>query len=83
MIRPLAGALVLAASTCIAPAAPVPTHLMPKEPPPFFPTKVGAKWVWQSGGREDAEVVTEVLSDLEGDGLCNSFELDVDVQCVV
>ena len=34
-------------------------------------------------GHGTDKVVTEVLSDLEGDGLCNSFELDVDVQCVV
>ena len=34
-------------------------------------------------GHGTDKVVTEVLSDLEGDGLCNSFELNVDVQCVV
>lgn len=30
-------------------AAPVPTHLLPKEPPPYFPLRVGAKWVYQDG----------------------------------
>ncbi len=34
-------------------------------------------------GNGTDEVVTEVLSDLEGDGLCNSLESNLDGQCVV
>ncbi|MBA4065808.1 MAG: hypothetical protein C0501_19235 [Isosphaera sp.] len=43
-----------------ATAAPVPVHLMPKEPPLYFPTRVGAKWVYQWGERELTQSVTAV-----------------------
>jgi len=40
-----------------AQAAPVPTHLMPKEPP-FYPTEVGTKWEYeQSDGMNFSEEV--------------------------
>lgn len=41
-------ALIVGATT----AAPVPTHLMPKGAPLYFPTRVGAKWVWVYKGSE-------------------------------
>ncbi len=45
-MRPLLFCSLLAASLAtLAPAAPVPTHLMPKEVQ-YYPAEVGAKWVW-------------------------------------
>ncbi len=40
-------------------SAPVPRDRS-KEPPLYFPTRVGAKWVYQTGKTEQTEVVTEV-----------------------
>ena len=41
------------------PAAPVPTHLMPPEPP-LFPTRVGTKWVYAGADGESIHVITRV-----------------------
>ena len=41
----VAAALALVAGSFGAGAAPVPAHLMPKDEPLLFPTKVGAKHV--------------------------------------
>jgi hypothetical protein len=49
-------ALVLAAPV---PAAPVPTHLMP-ETPPYYPTTVGTKWVYDWNGRQLVETISAV-----------------------
>ncbi|MBA4066154.1 MAG: hypothetical protein C0501_21040 [Isosphaera sp.] len=65
MRRPLVplGLSVLVAS---APAAPVPTHLMPKADPLYFPTRVGAGWVYVTDtGKELRRGVTAVK---DGDG---------------
>jgi hypothetical protein len=43
----LIGLLVLVLPLAVAPAAPVPTHLMPKPVPMTFPTEVGTRWVYQ------------------------------------
>jgi hypothetical protein len=40
-------------------AAPVPKHLM-KAAPVYFPTRVGAKWVYLRGEREETHTVTKV-----------------------
>jgi hypothetical protein len=40
-------------------AAPVPKHLM-KAPPVYFPTRVGAKWVYLRSGQEETHAVTKV-----------------------
>ena len=45
-------------------AAPVPVHLMPKEPPLYFPTRVGAKWVYQYGEEGRHGVFGEILLTL-------------------
>ena len=53
MLRRAAVLVVLACcAPCVQhlPAAPVPTHLMPKEPPCFYPTAVGTTWVYDCGG---------------------------------
>jgi hypothetical protein len=50
-------ALVLTPS---APAAPVPTHLMPKNPPLAVPTRVGSTWVYERDGQEVTLVVSKV-----------------------
>ena len=48
-------------------AAPVPTHLMPRDPPLTFPTAVGTKWVYAlTGGGEQTIVISAVKE--EGDG---------------
>jgi hypothetical protein len=44
----------------------VPKHLKPKEGPLYFPTKIGAKWVWQCGEEEDTEIVSEVEKQPDG-----------------
>jgi hypothetical protein len=41
-------------------AAPVPTHLFPKDPPMFFPTAVGTRWVYQATDGDHTWVVTRV-----------------------
>jgi hypothetical protein len=52
------GALFL--SLCGLSAAPVPTHLMPKEPPCFYPTEVGTTWVYDHGDAEETITISEV-----------------------
>jgi len=41
-------------------AAPVPKHLFPKDPPLYYPTKVGTKWVYSEDGIERTLVVEAV-----------------------
>ena len=61
MIRSLAALLVVVALISLAPAAPVPKHLMPKGPQFNFPTGVGTKWVYViEGGGEHTRVITRV-----------------------
>lgn len=43
-----------------SPAAPVPTHLMPKDTPFSYPTTVGTTWVYDLGGREDTRTISKV-----------------------
>jgi hypothetical protein len=45
--------------TTSAPAAPVPTHLMPNTPP-YYPTVVGTKWVYDYNGQELIEAISAV-----------------------
>lgn len=52
-----------AALVMVAPAAPVPTHLMPKEESPYFPTTVGTKWVYLDDGAEQTVEVTRVKQE--------------------
>ena len=42
----------------IAPAAPVPTHLMPSVPPLAIPTKLGTTWVYDHDGEEKTLVIS-------------------------
>ncbi len=63
MIRRVAGgvaALVLILGLCGLSAAPVPTHLMPKEPPCFYPTAVGTTWVYDRGNSEETITISKV-----------------------
>src|SRR5262245_59321884 len=59
---------VLAVSTtpCATPGAPVPKHLMPKEEPVFFPTKVGDRTVSVLGGQEIVCVITKAEKVADG-----------------
>ncbi len=70
MIRATAFVLVAFALIAPAPAAPVPKHLM-KGPTLYYPTEVGAKWVYTVCDADDAtgrEVVEVVMSVLEPRG---------------
>ena len=62
MGRSLAALVVLAlALTVPLGAAPVPKHLMPKDPQFNYPTALGTKWVYEvEGGGEYTQVVTGV-----------------------
>lgn len=53
----LAGLATLAA---VLPGAPVPRHLMPKNPPYPFPTRVGTTWVYETPGGERTLAITDV-----------------------
>ena len=65
MSRLIVGLTVLAAlAGASTTAAPVPVHLMPKEPPLYFPTRVGAKWVYQYGEEGRHGVFGEILLTL-------------------
>ena len=43
----------------VAQSAPVPRHLLPKEPPFPHPTAVGTKWVYEAGRAEETLVLTK------------------------
>jgi hypothetical protein len=44
----------------LAPAAPVPKHLMKDRPPNYYPTTVGATWVYTFAGREETRFISKV-----------------------
>lgn len=60
-----------AALVTVAPAAPIPEAA--KQPPLYFPTKVGTKCVYDQNGTEETVVVTEV--ERKGDGWLVTREL--------
>lgn len=67
MLRGLAVAVALALFLAAAPAAPVPTGpRLSLAPPPFFPTSVGTKWVYQDGDYEWTEIITAVETQKDG-----------------
>jgi hypothetical protein len=67
MARLLTAGFSLAALVSFVPAAPVPTHLMPRDPPLTFPTTVGTKWVYElPSGREQTIVISEVKEEKDG-----------------
>jgi hypothetical protein len=51
----------------VAPSAPVPKDAGP--PADYFPTRIGTRWVYDVRGDEPAEVVEEVVSVEEKDGV--------------
>src|SRR5437868_6878440 len=57
MIRVLA-VVCLFVALLSAQAAPVPKHLMPKDEP-YWPTEVGAKWVYDQKGEERVVEITK------------------------
>jgi hypothetical protein len=62
-----ADGLFLVALVSFISAAPVPTHLMPRDPPLTFPTAVGTKWVYElPGGREQTIVISEMKEEKDG-----------------
>ncbi|MDB5312929.1 MAG: hypothetical protein JWO38_7131 [Gemmataceae bacterium] len=59
--------LALLISLAPAPAAPVPTHLMPKHPI-YYPTVVGTKWTKVACHVEPRRVATFVVADVKEEG---------------
>jgi hypothetical protein len=80
MSRPLIPlALVcLIAAVPLVPAAPVPTHLMPKDPPLYHPVQKGARWVYEGGARAGTFEVTAVEDEKEGAQLLTIAEVSKD-----
>jgi hypothetical protein len=66
MTRVLLGLVGLAGVASFVPAAPVPTHLMPRDPPLTFPTSVGTTWVYE--GVDSERTVTITAVEVEDDG---------------
>ena len=61
MRRFLAVLLVPVVVVALAPAAPVPKHLMKNRGPAYYyPTTVGAKWVYDDNGRDHVLVISKV-----------------------
>jgi hypothetical protein len=59
-------------------AAPVPTHLMPKDPPLTFPTRVGTKWVYETGSGDMTVVISEVKEEKDGARLVTAEQISAD-----
>src|SRR5205809_1242554 len=59
-MRILHGGILLALPLAMAAAAPVPTHLMPKDDPICYPLRVGDRSVFQAGDSETISTVTKV-----------------------
>src|SRR4051812_7250341 len=58
--------ITIAALVSLAPAAPIPTRLFPKEPPLYFPIQKGGTWVYDDGQAEEKLVVSAVEKTKEG-----------------
>jgi hypothetical protein len=65
MPRLLAVLMVPAALLAAVPAAPVPKN-SPRNSPLYFPTKVGATWIYDCGGTEYKRTVTQVRPEAGG-----------------
>jgi hypothetical protein len=65
----LLASLACLATLATAPAAPVPKHLLPKEPSFTFPTRVGTKWVYECYSIEVTIVISEVKEQSDGSKL--------------
>ncbi len=57
---PVAGLALAAGFAAPATTAPVPAHLMPKDPPLAYPTRVGTTWVYDHSGADRTVVVSRV-----------------------
>src|SRR5262249_11865856 len=65
--RLLTALFSLGALVSFVPAAPVPTHLMPRDPPLTFPTTVGTKWVYElPSGAEQTIVISAATEERHG-----------------
>jgi hypothetical protein len=76
MSRLLAALGCLAAISAVL-AAPVPTHLMPKDPPFTFPTRVGTKWVYEGNSGKRTIEITEVKEE-DGAALVTTERVEED-----
>ena len=61
-------------SAPVAPSAPVPKHLMPKDEPVCFPARVGDRMVSELRGQEIVCVVTKVEKTDDGIAVTQEFE---------
>jgi hypothetical protein len=69
-------ALIGLATIPVVTAAPVPAHLMPKDPPFAFPTSVGTTWVYEGDYGKRTIVITEVKEEKDGAKLVTTEKLD-------
>ena len=63
MTRLLSAFLGLASAVALVAAAPVPTHLMPKDPPLYHPVQKGTRWVYEGGLHEGTFVISAAEKD--------------------
>lgn len=59
-------------------AAPVPTHLMPRDPPLAFPTQVGTTWVYEGIDDERTVVISAVKELKDGSKLVTTENVGPD-----
>src|SRR5579872_908435 len=59
-------------------AAPVPAHLMPKEPPLAFPTRPGTTWVYEGIDDERTVVISAVKELKDGSKLVTTENVGAD-----
>jgi hypothetical protein len=63
MTRLLGAFFGLAGAVALVAAAPVPTHLMPKDPPLYHPVQKGTRWVYEGGLHEGTFVISAAEKD--------------------
>jgi hypothetical protein len=66
MARLLSALVCMVTAAALGPAAPVPKHLMPRDRPLEFPTRVGTKWVYERNGVEETHVISETKDEKDG-----------------
>lgn len=66
MSRLLLVLAIFALLLTLAPAAPVPTHLIPTDPPLRHPAAVGSRWVYERSGQKDELVLTVTAAETKG-----------------
>jgi hypothetical protein len=78
MIRLLTALACLVVAVSLVPAAPVPKHLIPKDPPLAIPTRVWTTWVYTGNRDTQTIVISEVKEEKDGAKLVTTEKLDED-----